>query len=204
MMNKKRILLILLLTIFITGICINTVSAAHIIKVGKYKAKLTDKQYNYLKKVEKRNGNADVTLKTGKYYHYKKPVYKKKKVTTKKWVYKKVLKSKYVYKSKNEDYTEHKYSTAKYDKSWKWYGSYSIDKDYEWGWESKHYYKYKKKVKVTKIKKVKIGYKKAKDPIYITVSVNNGKGLNPKGVFMDVWCSEWGKEKSIVKYRAKL
>ena len=207
---KRKILLIAILSIFVLGICINGVTASHTFKVGKYKAKVTDKQYNYLKKTEKQNKNGYVIAKTGKYYNYKKAVYKRKKVTTTKWKYKNVLDSEDIDKIENDDYTVKNYNgyTKYSNKGWTWYGSFTKTYKYNWGKRTKHYDKFKKKVKVTKIKKVKVGYKKAKDPIYITISGNNGKGQNGKGVLIEAWSSQWSSDHDdlyiIYKYRKKL
>lgn len=47
-MNKKQQLAIIILSIFIIGICIGAADAAHSVKKGKYKVKLTKKEYKKL------------------------------------------------------------------------------------------------------------------------------------------------------------
>lgn len=71
-MNYKKIILLLILTIFITGMIIGATSASHTFKKGKYKVTISDKKYNKLKK---------------NFKDYHKKVGTKK---TKKWVTKKV------------------------------------------------------------------------------------------------------------------
>ena len=74
-MKTKNIILLLILAVFCVGVFCGTVSAAHTVKVGKYKVKLTNKQYNHIKKCERTNTEGGCScLKTGKYYIYKKKV----------------------------------------------------------------------------------------------------------------------------------
>ena len=49
-MNMKKILTITILMIFVVGMCISAADAAHTFKKGKYKMKITNNQYNKLKK----------------------------------------------------------------------------------------------------------------------------------------------------------
>ena len=51
-MNKKQKLAIIILSIFIIGMCIGAADAAHTVKKGKYKAKLTNKEYKKLTKTQ--------------------------------------------------------------------------------------------------------------------------------------------------------
>ncbi len=171
-----------------------------VFKAGKYTGKLTYKQVLALKKAKAKGEDLWIEVKTGKYYIYKKPIYKKVKVKKSKWVYK--------YKLASED----------------WWGDWG----YEWqsyhpktpkgytlcgsiyksgnGW-SETYYKYKKKVYYWATKKVKTGkYKKAKDKIYMTVSTNSGKGMYPKGDLIEVWSSKYWDvhEDSIVTKKIKI
>lgn len=48
-MNMKKILAITILVIFVVGMCIGAADATHTFKKGKYKMKVTDKQYKKLK-----------------------------------------------------------------------------------------------------------------------------------------------------------
>ena len=79
---KRKILLITLLSIFVLGICINGVAASHTFKAGKYKIKITDKQYKKLKKAT-HGSYYGVTKKTGKYYTVKTGSKKGKKIPIK-------------------------------------------------------------------------------------------------------------------------
>ena len=129
--------------------------------------------------------NKDYTVKTGKYYVFKQPIYKTVKVKKSKWVYK--------YKLSSEHwYGESEYYYPKTPKGYKWCGSKVVDINSNY-W--KYYDKYKKKVYYWDTKEVKTGkYKKAKDPIYMTIIVSNGYGQHGKGVFANVWSSEyWNK-----------
>lgn len=160
----------------------------HYFNAGKYTGKVTHKQYMKLVRAKFNGKNADVyNVKTGKYYIYKKPVYKTVKVKKTKWIYKKVLSYESFY---YDDGSIDSYSydlTSYYNKGWKYYGSY--DKSYVDGYES--YVKLKKKVKYTATKKVKTGYKKAKSPIYMDIETSNGKGMNAKGDRVYVWSSQY-------------
>jgi len=52
-MNKKKILILIILSIFITGMIIGAASASHTFKKGKYKVKVSDKTYKQIKKGKK-------------------------------------------------------------------------------------------------------------------------------------------------------
>ena len=64
-MDKRKILVISLLVLFVVGMSLSSVSASKIVKVGKYKCKLTNKD---IKKIKK---GKSVTKKTGKYFKYR-------------------------------------------------------------------------------------------------------------------------------------
>lgn len=52
-MNKKKLLILIILVIFITGMIIGAASASHTFKKGKYKVKVSDKTYKQIKKGNK-------------------------------------------------------------------------------------------------------------------------------------------------------
>lgn len=70
-MDRKRILLLAVLAVFIVGMLLSPVDASHKVKVGKYKGKLSNKQYKELKKAFKKDKKFTVvTIKsTNKKYH---------------------------------------------------------------------------------------------------------------------------------------
>ena len=70
-MRKEGIILALVLSIFIIGMVVAPASAAHNVKVGNYKGKLTNKQYKTLKTAYKKDKKfTSVTIKcTNKKYH---------------------------------------------------------------------------------------------------------------------------------------
>lgn len=70
-MKKERIVLVIVLSVFIIGMIAAPASAAHKVKVGKYKGKLTNKQYKKLKVAYKKDKKYTcVTIKsTNKKYH---------------------------------------------------------------------------------------------------------------------------------------
>lgn len=177
-----------------------------IFKAGKYRGKLTYKQVIALKKAKAKGEDLWIEVKTGKYYIYKKPIYKTVKVKKTKWVYKHVLSSEDFWSDDYNDYTTYDYSLDKYWKNgWTWYGSYY--KTYNNGHHTKYYSKFKKKVKYWDTKYVKTGkYKKGKDKIYMTVSTNCGKGLYPKGDLIEVWSSVYWEihEDNIVTKKIKI
>ena len=175
-MNKKLLILIIL-SIFILGMVIGVASASHTYKVGKYKITVTDKQYQKLKKAQ--NGSSYwITKKTGKYHKYKAPKYKTVKVKKKKWKYKKVLVDQTVYSKDWSDATYHDYDYRHYKyvkHGWKYYG-YKITKSSN-GHKINTYDKFKKKVLVTVKKKVRVnGYKIKKAPIKIRIGANEMDG----------------------------
>lgn len=191
-MNKK--LVILFLVFFIVGMTMGSVAASHTFKAGKYKGTISDKKYNSLKKKAKQGKAVIYSFKTKQYKIYKEPKYKTKKVTTKKWKYKKVVSGDERWSRDWSDYTTKDYNTYdKYSKKgWTWYGSYY--KTYDNGHHVKHYDKFKKKVKVTTKKKVKVGYKKVKKPVYICIgSVDiTGKVIDKNIGILDVY-TDYGR-----------
>ena len=64
-MDKRKIIVLTLLIIFVIGMSLSAVSASKTVKVGKYKVKLTNKD---IKKIKK---GKHVTKSTGKYVKYK-------------------------------------------------------------------------------------------------------------------------------------
>ena len=73
-MNMKKIIIITLITIFALGILCGAAEASHTFKKGGYKMKVTDKQYNKLKKSSPYSGyyiQKKVGKKTRKTYKYK-------------------------------------------------------------------------------------------------------------------------------------
>ena len=167
-----------------------------VFKAGKYKGKLTYKQVLALKKAKANGEDLWIEVKTGKYYIYKEPIYKKVKVKKSKWVYKYKKSSEGWFYSDGSD--EYEYYHPKTPKGYKWCGDYS-----KWNSGYTHvinYYKYKKKVYYWTTKKVKTGkYKKAKDKIYMTVSTNAGDGMYPKGDLIEVWSSQyWADHEDVI------
>ena len=178
-MNKKKVLTIIVILIFTTGILMGSASASHTFKYtfknGKYKktytATVSDKQYNKLKK-----GNS-LDVKCKQKYTYKKPILKKKKVKKYKWVYK--------YKLSSEHwYGESEYYYPKAPKGYKWCGTKIKDiSSYHW----KSYNKYKKKVAYWTTKKVKTGkYKKAKTNAYMSIYCDPEENPN---TFIYIWAT---------------
>lgn len=70
-MRKEKIILLAVLSVFIVGMVLAPASAAHNVKVGKYKGKLSNKQYKNLKIAYKKDKKKyHVTIKsTNKKYH---------------------------------------------------------------------------------------------------------------------------------------
>ena len=71
MMDKNKLLILIILSIFIVGMVLAPASASHKVKVGKYKGKLTNKQYKKLKSGYKKNKKVHVTIKSSNYKHHK-------------------------------------------------------------------------------------------------------------------------------------
>ena len=171
-----------------------------VFKAGKYRGKLTYKQVLALKRAKKNNKDLWINVKTGKYYTYKKPIYKTVYVKKSRWDYK--------YRLASEDWWDD------YGSDWETYNP-KTPKGYTWcgtvyksgnGW-SKTYYKYKKKVSYWDTKEVKTGkYKKVKDKIYMTVSTNSGKGQYGKCDLIEVWSSGYWDthEENIITKNIKL
>ena len=163
-MDKKKILIILVLSIFVVGMVMGAASASHTFKKGKYKVTVSDKTYKQIKK-----GDKVVVKKVGT-KKVKVQKYKTKKVTKYKWKYKNVVTFKTVYNSDFSDCTYHDYNYKhnQYVKNgWTYYG-YKITKSAN-GRTVKTIDKFKKKVKVTETKKVKNGYKTVKKPLYMQI-----------------------------------
>lgn len=175
-MKKRKILILVVLTIFVIGMTMSSVSASHTFKLGKYKGKLSDKKYKQLKNANKKGKYKRFVVKTGKYKTHKIPKYKKKKVTKYKWKYKTVLETKSVYNSDFSECTDYDYDVDKYfDNGWTYYGYKTVEEND--GHIYKFYAKFKKKVKYTTTKKVKVGIKKVKAPVYMEIlSCEDGKG----------------------------
>ena len=189
-MNKKKILLLLILSIFIVGMVLSPASASHTFKIGKYKATVSDKKYKKMKSDAKKGKKVLVTLKTGKYKTYKKPKYKT--VKKKKWKYKKVLRSEFWSWDGGSEWQDYDTWEKYTKKGWTWYGTEDKDKEYDDGsYYSAHYYKLKKKV-ITKVK-VKDGYKKVKKPIYIAVGNQDEMGKVYKKLFVCDLYTDYGR-----------
>lgn len=172
-MNKKKIVVLVVLTIFCVGMIMGSASASHTFKIGKYKGKISDKKYKQLKTANKKGKYKRIVVKTGKYKTHKIAKYKKKKVTKYKWKYKKVLSFKSVTSSDWTDTTYYDYDLDKYfDAGWDIYGWTDTESDD--GRIFKSYAKLKKKVKYTTTKKVKIGTKKVKAPVYMEIISGEG------------------------------
>lgn len=67
-MNKKQKLAIIILSIFIIGMCIGAADAAHTVKKGKYKAKLNNKEYKKLTKTQTKYKTVTKTRNVTKYH----------------------------------------------------------------------------------------------------------------------------------------
>lgn len=52
-MNKKKILILVILSIFVVGMVMGAASASHTFKKGKYKVKVSDKTYKQIKNGKK-------------------------------------------------------------------------------------------------------------------------------------------------------
>ena len=171
-----------------------------IFKAGKYQGKLTYKQVLALKKAKANNEDLWIEVNTGKYFIYKKPIYKTVKVKKSKWDYK--------YRLASEDWwgewgSEWETYNPKTPKGYKLCGTVYKSGN---GW-SKTYYKYKKKVNYWTTQKVKTGkYKNAKDKITMIVSTNSGNGQYGKGEFIEVWSEEYWNiyEDSILFKKTKI
>jgi len=69
-MDKRKVIVLTILVLFVIGMSLSAVSASKNVKVGKYKVKLTSKD---IKKIKK---GKQVTKSTGKYVKYKVSAYK--------------------------------------------------------------------------------------------------------------------------------
>lgn len=183
-MSKNKLLICGVLILFYVGLILGSVNASYTCKKGRYTFTVSDNQYKKIEYVKTHNDTknlemvADFKVKTNKYYDYKKPKYKLKKIKKYKWIYKTVFVGERHYNIKcNSSTYKNSVNIGDYYSShgWKRCGGYI--KKYNGGRDVKYYSKFKKKVKTTATKKVKIGYKKLKLPIYaviITSTLTNG------------------------------
>lgn len=172
-LNKKKLFILVLLSLFLVGIVMGTASAAHTIKYGKYKGTLSNSSFNKLKETYNGSGEYDqlsYCIKTKFYKKFKVHIYKNKKVKAYKWVYKyRKISVGHYYDNGDVEYDNYYPKTPK---GYKKCGTYIK-------WNSQHtkvtnYNKYKKKVAYYKTKKVKTGkYKTVKKRIYLKVTANN-------------------------------
>ena len=79
-MNNKQKITIIILSIFVIGMCIGAVDAAHTVTKGKYSVKLTEKEYKKLNSYETKYKTVKKTRNVTKY--------KKVNTTTQKTKYK--------------------------------------------------------------------------------------------------------------------
>ena len=91
-MDKKKMLVLIILCIFCIGMVMGSASASHTYKKGKYKFKVSDNQYKKIQNVKKHKYDKDYDgvnfqVKTGKTVKktVKKTNYKKKKVYYRSW-----------------------------------------------------------------------------------------------------------------------
>ena len=170
MMTKKRLIIIMVLTIFIAGLCLNTVSASKTIKMKGYKVKLTNKEINELKnhKYWSIYKSTHKKLKDLRGYN---PIYKTKKVKKYKYVYK------YRLSTRTRGYESWDYPEAMNTPKGYVYAGTKIVNYENYDWDG--YIKYRSKKKVPYYKKVKV--KVGKKPEYWTGTVafsfetDNGK-----------------------------
>jgi len=114
-MNKKKILILIILTIFIVGMVIGAASASHTFKKGKYKAKVSDKTYKqikngkkiFVKKVGTKTKKSTYTKKIKTYDLWKEP----KKIKNGKYI-----KSEFKYDSDSNEYRVDYYKMTKTEK----------------------------------------------------------------------------------------
>ena len=64
-MDKQKLIILSVIFIFVFGLTVGSVSATKVVKLGKYKCKLSNKDLNKIKK------GKQVDKKTGKYVKYK-------------------------------------------------------------------------------------------------------------------------------------
>lgn len=76
-MNRKKILVLSILVIFCIGMTLGAASASHTFKLGKYKGKISDKQYKKLQSAKKKGKEKLVYGKTKQYKTYKIPKFDK-------------------------------------------------------------------------------------------------------------------------------
>ena len=145
-------------------------SSGHTYHIKGYTFAVSANQYAKIKKAIKMGKKHDwlddgfaFKVKTNKFYTYKKPIYKTKKVIKYKWKYKKIS----VSQSEYWDW-EYKYYSGKKTKGWTCYKL--METDFEYGVPYTHYVYLKKKVKCKTTKKVKTGqYKNVKMRVYAYV-----------------------------------
>lgn len=182
-MNKKKIIVLLVLAVFATGMLMGSASASKTFTYGKYKGTFSNSKINSVKEGQYYGYYADATVKTGKYKKVKKAVYKKKKK------YKTVNfgKGKYVYGFWTQPYIDKGWTCVK---TWST-GSYM---DSQRGTMYKNNYaKFKKTVKVKK------GYKTKKYPVKMTLCSHYFSGDSPgKGkAVLYVWSDSYMGEKIV-------
>lgn len=162
-MNKKKIIVLLVLAVFATGMLMGSASASKTFTCGKYKGTFSNSQIKSVKEGQYYDEFEVKTVKTGKYKKVKKAVYKKKKK------YKTVNfgKGKYVYGFWTQPYINKGWTCVK---TWST-GSY---KDSQRGTMYRNNYaKFKKTVKVKK------GYKTKKYPVYMALLSHDWDGEVP-------------------------
>lgn len=164
-MNKKKIIVLLVLAVFATGMLMGSASASKTFTYGKYKGTFSNSEISSIKEAQY-NDKFDVyAVKTGKYKKVKKAVYKKKKK------YKTVNfgKGKYVYGFWIEKYTNKGWTCVK-----QWSTGGYMDSQRGMIYKN-NYAKFKKTVKVKK------GYKTKKYPVYMALLSEDQYGKPGKG-----------------------
>ena len=206
-MNKKQKLAIILLSIFIIGMCIGAADAAHTVKKGKYKAKLSKKEYKKLTKTKtkyktvtktrtvEKTKTKEVEVNKSEYYNSThtelyREYYDKKNGTSQTgylhWNDRPASKY-YEFENKSVNYntnvnncTYHIYNDE--------YGKYNTTESYTWTeWEPRQY-----KVNVTEKYTVKVPYK-------VRVNANVQKTVGYKKVKLDRVVGH--KYKTVYKYK---
>ncbi len=160
-MNNKKLLVLLILTIFCVGMMMETASAGYSFYAGhNNEIKLSNNEY---KKIVNHKVHY-LYKKTNGYKTVKIPKYKNKKVTKTKWKYKKVKYQRFEYRYNIKLTNMNQY----YKNGWKKYDS---------KWINGYNYVYlKKKVSYKVTKKVKSGYKKVKLPIMAKIGLTGKEG----------------------------
>lgn len=173
-MDKEKITVIIILTIFCIGMTMGFAAAGHTYKKSKWSATVSDNQYSKIQHIKKNGLNSEelassklpnFKVKTKQKYSYKNPVYKNKKVTKYKWQTKtvKAWDDNYEFVDNDTVRVEHyEYRIPSKYNDWKFVKEYSKSSDQK----ESGYYVFKKKVKYTTTKKVKSGYETVKVPVY--------------------------------------